>query len=224
MAVIQSGAGPSLLTVDPVSLAGRATLYDATGALIGTSANPLQTQQGNGRIFRGQYMASTFRTLGTAASPQNIASLFMPAGTIKAALKKLAFSFDSTAALLTVSPSVKVSRIAAAPTGGTGIVPVKYDSSSPAVNLSVLGGTASDGGAATAIVAAAGVTAWTRFVDRIATAVGWVTHQEYDLMPLFIADENPFILIGGEGLLVQDIVANAITSHFVVNALWEEFT
>jgi hypothetical protein len=224
VAIIQSGATADLLTIDPTSKAGRVTLYDPTGALIGTSANPLRTQQGNGRTFLGQYSASTFRTLGTAATPQNLATFFVPAGLTKAAVKQVTLQFDTTAVLTSVSPSIKTSRLTAAPTGGSSISNVKMDSLNPNAVMTILGGTASDGGAATAITATAGTTLWTQFVDRLFTAVGQVAHEQYELIPEYTVTEEPLTLAGGEGLLVQAVIANAITSFFVVNVLWEEFT
>lgn len=221
---IISGSGNSALqTVDNASKAGRVTLYDAAGNPLGTAGNPLQAAYGTGRTMIGEYMVSSFRTLGSAATPQNFFAMWVPAGTTKVAIKRLTAIIDSTALLATVSPSFKVSRLAAQPTGGTTLAAVKFQSAYTANVLSVLGGTASDGGVATAITAAPGVTAWTDFADRLVTAAGFTFHLPLDLAPNYI-DDRPLILTPGEGLLVQSVLALAATFNLVFNMAWEEFT
>jgi hypothetical protein len=95
-------------------------------------------------------------------------------------------------------------------------------------NASVVcrGATASHGGAATAITATAGTTAWHRYALRLHTAVGEVIPDDGDLLPE-IMDSTPLILRANQSLLVQVInvtaASNAATNHYVVKALWEEF-
>lgn len=180
--------------------------------------------QNSARNRVGQYGYSSFRTLGTAATPQNLFTIENPNGsTKKLAIKKLKVLVDSTAALTSVSPSIKLSRPAALPTGGTQLTAVKWDTSMPNTVAVVRGGNASDGGAATAITVTAGTAVLcTRYVDRLHTAVGYIAHQDLDLLEEF-GQEEPLILNGNESILVQVVLANAATTHFVVNAIVEEY-
>jgi hypothetical protein len=171
----------------------------------------------------GQYAASSFRTFGTAATPQNIFTIENPAASgKKIAVKKLEFVVDMTVLLATVSPSVKLSRSTALPTGGTALTAVKWNTTDATVAGICRGGTASDGGVATAITATAGATITSQFVDRLHTAAGFVQHREYTLL-FELAKDDPFILQPGEALLVQGVLANAATTHFAVNVIWEEY-
>jgi hypothetical protein len=87
----------------------------------------------------------------------------------------------------------------------------------------VRNGTTADGAAATAITATAGTAVLcTRYVDRLYTAVGWIAHQDLDLLEEFGQDE-PLILNANESILVQVVLANAATTHFVINAIVEEY-
>lgn len=179
--------------------------------------------ENSSRNKTGQYALSSFRTLGTAATPQNIFTLENPlASTKKIAIKKLEILMDTTAALATVSPSIKLSRLAALPTGGTTLTTTKWNTTdATAVGIS-RGGTASDGGVATAITATAGRTIYTRLVDRLHTAAGFVSHNSYDLLEN-IGITDPLILNANEAILIQGVLANAATTHFVVNIVWEEY-
>jgi hypothetical protein len=39
-----------------------------------------------------------------------------------------------------------------------------------------------------------------------------------------LAKDDPFILNANESVLIQGVLANAATTHFVVNVTWEEYT
>lgn len=226
MAVIQSGASSDLMTVDPTSKAARCTLYGPDGAMLGSVANPFAVKQGTGRTVQGQYSASIFRTQGSAGTPQNVAGLFLQSSaTVSIALKSIQLSLDSTAALATVSPSVKLSRAAGIPSGGYPMSAEKFRSAHPNAQATVLGPSSVDGGAPSAIVATAGAPAWVGLVDRLHSADGYVAHPAVELLPPYWIDPlNPFVLVPGEAVLVQAVGANAATTWFVVNFLWEEFT
>jgi hypothetical protein len=224
MAVIKSGTSSDQLTIDAASKAARATLYNASGTAIGTETEPLSVHNVSGRAYVGLYLCSTWRTLGTAASPQNVASIYNPNGSGRSlAIRRISLQTDSTALLAAVPMVVKLSRPTALPTGGTVIPAEKFvvqDSNAVGV---VLAGTASDGGAATAITATAGNTMWSQFIDRMHTAVGFIGHPDAFIVPEFTHAE-PVILAPGEALLLQGVTAAANTTHFVVNFCWEEYT
>jgi hypothetical protein len=172
----------------------------------------------------GLYAISSFRTIGIASSPQNILTLENPAAsTVALAIRNLNFTTDTTAALNSVSPQIKVSRPASLPSGGTALTAVKYKSEYSAHVAVVRGGTASDGGGATAITATAGDPLWSQFVDRLHTAVGWIAHNNYNLLPDVGADLRQVILLPGESILVQGVTSIPNTTHMVVNCSWSEF-
>jgi len=108
---IKSGSSTDLQTIDATSKAGRVTLYDTSGTAIGDSSiTPVYTQGVSGRNFIGNYSCVTFRILGNGAGTQNLASIENPSTvTSKIAIKRFVVQVDTTAALTSVSPSVKVS-------------------------------------------------------------------------------------------------------------------
>lgn len=167
-----------------------------------------------------------FRTLGAAAALQNIFSIENSAGsTVLVAVKTIAFQLDATAVLIAVTPSVKLSRPTALPTGGTVLAKGQNDTLFTA-STSVIcrGATASDGGAATAITATGGAMMKGEYAMRLHTAAGQV------LMPLMdlIAPDAPIILRAGESLVVivdsPVTTSNPATNHWQVDCVWEEFT
>ena len=180
--------------------------------------------QNSARNKVGLYGYSSFRILGTAATPQNLFTIENPNGSVKKlAIRKLEVLVDMTAVLVSVSPSIKLSRPAALPTGGTTLTAVKWDTTMENTVAVVRNGTASDGGAATAITVTAGTAVLsTRYVPRLYTAVGQVLHTSHDLLEDF-GSEEPLILNANESILVQVVLANAATTHFVVNAIVEEY-
>jgi hypothetical protein len=207
---------------------------DGAGAKIRTrerviGANTIETQYvivECERVRAGQYMTTSFRTLGTAATPQNIFTIENPAGSaVLVAVRRLSIQMDTTVALATVVPSFKTSRTTGLPTGGTTLAATKFDTTHANAVAIARGGNASDGGVATAITATpvAGAAGWTQMQTRLHTAVGQVITPDLALIPM-LSESDPIILRAGEALVVQGITASAATSHFVVNLLHEEFT
>lgn len=177
------------------------------------------------RLTTGLYAVSTFRTLGTASSPQNVFTLENPsASTVNIAIRGLNVATDSTAVLTSVAPLMKLSRTTGLPTGGTALTPVKYQTSYATPTAVPRGGTASDGGVATAITATAGNSMWTQYTDRPHTAVGWFTHPGYNMIPDVGTDLRQIILVPGEAVLIQGIENIAATTHIIVNCSWIEYT
>jgi hypothetical protein len=180
------------------------------------------------RITTFSGVAAAFRTLGTAATPQNLFSIENGSGSpVLVAVKRLSVEMDATAVLTTVAPEFVCYRQTTLPTGGTSLTKVATDTAL-ASNTSVVlrGGTASDGGAATAITATASANrAWHQFEMRQATAVGQLLMDDSYLIPGY-SNDDPVILRASEALLVQVIgtaASNAATNHYVVKCAWEEF-
>jgi hypothetical protein len=173
----------------------------------------------------GLYTCSTFRTVGVAAGTQNIMTIENPsASLVNVAIRHLTISSDSTAALATVSQQFQLSRATGLPSNGTTLTAVKYQTSYSSPNAVVRGGTASDGGGATAITATAGTVAFQVFADRQQTAAGFISHPSYSLIPDVGADLRQFILVPGEALLVQGVTSIPSTTHIVVTVGWLEMT
>jgi hypothetical protein len=172
----------------------------------------------------GLYAATSFRTAGTAASPMNMFAVLNPAANTKnIVIRELNITSDSTAALTTVAQQALSSKPAVLPTGGTSITPVKYRTSYAAATATVLGATASDGGAATAITATAGTSVWQQYLDRLQTLAGWIGHPVYRMIPEVGTDLRQFILAPGESILVQLVTAVPATSMMICNVAWTEY-
>lgn len=184
-----------------------------------------QAEWQNNKLVTGLYALSTFRILGTAASPQNIFTIENPAAsTVDIAVRGLNVATDSTAVLTTVAPMIKLSRLAVLPTGGTALTAVKYKTSFAAAGAICRGGNASDDGVTSAITATAGSALWTQSIDRAHTVVGWMIHPGYNLIPDVGGDLRQIILVPGESLLVQGVTAMAATTTIIVNCSWLEYT
>lgn len=178
----------------------------------------------NDRTVTGLYTCSTFATIGTAATPQYLFTLENPAASTKnVVVRDLSVSSDSTAALTTAAPIANTSRPAVLPTGGTELTAVKLQTSYATPVAIARGGTASDGGGATAITVTAGTSIYRKLMDRQATAVGLIAHPDYPLLPPLGADLRQQILVPGESILVHLLTASAATTSYIVNCTWTEY-
>jgi hypothetical protein len=172
-----------------------------------------------------RYGVATFRTLGTAATPQNIATLENPtASGHLIVVWHCSVTMDSTAVLATVAPSLNLTRLSVGSiAGGTILTNVNHDSTLAPNSVAVArGGTASDGGGATAITATAGSRWRTTLSMRLHTAVGMVLSDKIQLLGPLIATRDYALLVATDALLVQGVVASAATTHFVVNWTWSD--
>jgi hypothetical protein len=173
------------------------------------------------------FSAVTFRTLGAAATTQNIFTLENAAGSgRRVRIRRMVFQMDATAVLTAVMPLFKTSRTTALPTGGTALGKAQFDTSvSSVAGVVARGANASDGGAATAITATAGTIMWQQYGMRMHTLVGQVLGADNNVMTAIAAD-NPVILQPGEAILVQCVAAattsNPATNHYFVQAAWDE--
>lgn len=177
--------------------------------------------------FRG--FSSTFRTVGNAASPQNLFAISNGvASPVLVGIRRLSIQMDATAASTAVASVIKTSRPAALPTVGTVMTKGSFDTSLTSDALVLLrGATASDGGAATAITGTAGTTFWQQLVMRLHTAVGQVLMDDESLIP-GLSENDPFVLRADQSLLVQITNAtpanNLATNHHILNVAWDEYT
>jgi hypothetical protein len=175
----------------------------------------------------GYFSVATFRTLGAAATTQNLFSLENTAGSaVTVKIRRLLVQMDATAALTAVMPLIKTSRPTAIPSGGTTLSKAQWNTANTsAANVIARGATASDGGTATAITATPGTIAWQQYCMRLHTAVGQVLAPDNNLLPALV-DTQDFTLAAGEALLVQIVAAattsNPATNHYFVNCAWEE--
>lgn len=171
---------------------------------------------------------TTFRTLGTAATPHNLFTIENSVGSpVLVGIQRLIVLLDASAVLITVMPLVKISRPAALPTGGTVLAKGIFDTNqTPSESVIFRGANASDGGGATAITASPATIMWQQYCMRLHTAVGQVLSLDKRLMPELT--DIPIILRANESLLVQMVAAaagdNPATNHWVVLCAWEEFT
>ena len=174
----------------------------------------------------GIFSASSFRTLGTAATPQNLLTIENIDATKLITIRRLTVQIDATAVLVSVMPQVKASRATAVPTGGTVLAKAQFDTGNASnANSIVRGGTASDGGVATAITSTAGTTIWQQYTMRMHTVVGQVLGVDSNVLPGLVDTQN-LILRQNQALLVQIVASagasNPATNHWFCNIVWEE--
>jgi hypothetical protein len=174
-----------------------------------------------------KWTAATFRTLGSAASGQNLMTIENQASSARLlAVRWFRMEMDATAVLTAVAIDIKTGRTSALPTGGTTLTKTLLDTTQTSASTSVArGATASDGGAATAITATLASTAWHQYGMRLHTAVGQVLPDDWNLIPQ-ICDTDPIILRAGQAISAQVVStagSNAATNHYVLKAFVEEF-
>jgi hypothetical protein len=175
----------------------------------------------------GYFTASTFREIGSAATPQNLFTIENIDSTKLVYIRKLILQTDETVALTSVAPLIKVSRATGVPSGGTTLAKGLFDTSATSnANTICRGSTASDGGANSGPTATAGDVIWEQFIMRIHTAVGQILTPDQDLLPATYIAANQFILRQNQALLVQIVAAagasNPATNHYAVCCAWEE--
>ncbi len=172
----------------------------------------------------GTFSASSFRILGTAATPHNLLTIENIDATNLVKIREISIQLDATAVLVAVMPLVKISRATAVPTGGTATNKGQWDTANASnANTIVRGANASDGGVATAITSTAGTTLWQEYQMRMHTVVGQVLSPP-SRMPLIWTKD--LILRQNQAVLVQVVAAagtsNPATNHWSVNITWDE--
>jgi len=146
------------------------------------------------------------------------------AGLVK--VRRMTVQLDATAALASVMPLVKTSRATAVPSGGTALAKAVFDTNATSDGAVIVrGGTASDGGAATAITASPGDIMWQQYCMRMHTVVGQVLAEDSPLIPT-LCEDTPIILRQNQALLIQVVASagtsNPVTNHWCVQVVWEE--
>ena len=173
------------------------------------------------------FSATSFRTLGNAASPQNLFTIENPVGSgVVVKVRRMSLQMDATAVLTAVSCQFKTFRTTGIPSGGTTLTIPEFVTSGAAAAAICRGATASDGGAATAITAtASGGALWHQMAMRMHTLVGQMLAEDESLIPN-LCEGTPIELAAGEALVVQVSNAtagnNAATNHYIVNCAWQE--
>jgi len=225
---VDAGAGTLSWTVTR-GVDGTSNVAHASGVAAAQVAALQQIIVKSERVASFKGTVSTFRTIGNAATPQNLLSIENAAGSgVLVAVRRMTIQMDATVASIAVASQFKTSRPTGLPTGGTvlGKAPLFDTALTSSASVVARGATASDGGVASAITAIGGVTGWHQFAMRMHTLVGQVLMDDEPLIPT-LCDDEPVILRAGEALLVQIVQAaaanNAATNHHVVNAMIEEF-
>lgn len=213
---LKSGAGTDLATVEATSKALRVISYMPDG-----------TPETHAELFNG--VCSSFRTVGSAAVPQNILTIENLTGSGRIVyLQGIQLACDTTAALVTVACQVDVSRTTAIPSGGTVLTKSALDTALASnANIIIRGATASDGGGASAITATAAAGYICRnFIPRQATAVGQVINPVFiELLPKNITENDTLILRENQAIVIQitgTAGSNAATNHYIITILWHE--
>lgn len=174
----------------------------------------------------GYFSAATFRTIGSAASPQNLMTIQNGDATKLVYVRRLLFQMDATAVLTSVMPIIKCSRTTDVPSAGNVLAKCLFDTANASnANTVVRGSASSDGGALSAVAATAGDVIWQQYGMRLHTAVGQVLGPDNNMLPSLVDTEN-FILRQNEALLIQVVAAagasNPATNHYFVEVVWEE--
>jgi hypothetical protein len=231
--LVTAGAGTTSWTVTrnvvPPGTTGGTGVAHSIGATVNLMVAVQRVSPVYERVTLFDGMLAGFRTLGTAAVPQNLFTIEngASAGALLVAVKRLSVEMDATAALLTVAPEFLVTRPTALPTGGTPMTKGGQDTALTSnAGVVIRSATASDGGAATAITATAGAARlWHQFQMRMATQVGQMLGDDENLLPMLV-EGDPLILRASQALLVQVIgtaASNAATNHYVCKVAWEEY-
>lgn len=183
------------------------------------------------RIVTNTGLVTTWRTIGAAATAQNLFAISNASGsTTLVAVRRLGVQLDHTAVLVAVMPQIKAFRITAGIAGGGTLLDKKQLDTNEVENASVTvrGATASDGGAATAITGTLDTGAiWQQFGSRVHTAVGQVIASDNNVLPQLV-EGDPLILRANQALVVQVVAAagtsNPATNHWFAQCVWDEFT
>jgi hypothetical protein len=180
--------------------------------------------------FRGR--AATFPTIGGAGTPaQQIMQTIFNAvsSTVVVRVNRVTLDLLTTVvkAATVVPPIVRLYRITALPSAGTANTKTALDTSmSSSASVTCLQGTASDGGALTAITATlpAGAFIAQKFAPRMLSAVGY---EPVDTIP-FLYGEPDCVLRAGQGLAVvldnSTSSSNPATDFWASELDWDEFT
>ena len=175
------------------------------------------------------FSAATFRTIGAAATAQNLFSIFNSGTNRVVRIRRLVMQMDATVVLTAVMPLTKTSRVTAAPGAGVTLTKVAWDTAAAAshADIVVKGEVSADGGARTALTGTPGGILWQQYGFRLHTAVGQVLGLDNNVLSS-ITEGVPVVLRANEGLIVHVVAAaaasNPATNHYFVQCAWDEET
>lgn len=180
------------------------------------------------RIVSYAGRSCSFRQLGIAGTAgQKLMTIFNAAGSsVIVEVDLIGIDLMSTAARVVEQPLLRAHKLTTVPSAGTAMTKIAEDSTmSSNASVTLLQGTASEGGAATAITAtpAANTIVNQEFASRILTLVGAEVGHRVEWF-----DRLPWTLRAGEGLLVNldysAATANPVTDKWTTLVHWTEYT
>lgn len=184
---------------------------------------------GLGRLL-SRWSATTFATVGAAAGQQALLAVLNGSTDRRLCVPYLWFCADYTAALTGSEGQVMAGRdVSASIGGGTALVKALLDtrySSSP--SMTVLGATASNGGALTALTGVTFDSAGTGSLFGLANAsiMHTLVGQRLALPIPLLSPASPPVLNPGEALVVAYVgpaAQNPATASYVATAIVEEY-
>ena len=173
------------------------------------------------------FSGATFRTIGAAATTQNLFSIFNSGTARVVRIRRLVMQMDATAVLTGVMPIAKTSRVTAAPGAGVTLTKVAWDTAATASSADIVikGEASTDGGARTALTGTPGAVLWQQYGMRLHTAVGQVLGLDNNVLSS-ITEAFPVVLRENEGLIVHLLASaaasNPATNHYFVQCAWDE--
>ncbi len=174
--------------------------------------------------YRGR--AGTFRQLGIAGTAgQKLFTIHNASGsTVLVDVEGITVDVYQTAARVVAPPILRLHRYTTLATGGTAVTKAPEDTTmTSSSSVTLLQGTASDGGAATAIVVTPGAILSQEPVARALTLVGY---EQFDRTEFFSG--SPITLRALEGVVVNldytVATSNPVTDNYTVTVKWSEYT
>lgn len=212
MAMIQSGSGPDLLTVDPTALAARVKVYGKDNASVlaidsthsAARVSPRPVELGTGGAFRSVFATGALTGAG-ASTP--VMSFRWTSATLNALLMRMQATIETTTAFTTAqflefAPYIARS-FTANDSGGNAVTAPKKRTSLAATAVGDF-----------RVASTGALTAGTRTLD--AQPVGYLaaysaaagfTLGKNTLFDIAIEEQYPIVLAQNEGLVVNNVIA-----------------
>lgn len=169
---------------------------------------------------------AAYPILGNDATAQNLFAIENGlASRVKMIIKRMSVDNDALAALTSVQPIVKISRISAAPIGGVILGKGVFDTLLTSNSHIQVRAAVAEGAP---ITATPGTTIWEQYTLRLHSAIQKVIliNGDKPILPVPITGAD-FVLSPGQYLLAQVVGASAasnpaIGNNWFLNLLWEE--
>jgi hypothetical protein len=174
------------------------------------------------RSFQG--MATTFRIPGSGAAAQNLLSIFNAAGSaVLVAVRWFQIELDYTTNSTTMR-FFATTRITTAPTGGTALSKVAFDTAeSSSSSVTLLGGASADGTASAITATPGAANAWRIHHTHFDAVTDLQQCRSLDHHVIAQLADPPY-LAAGEGLLLALPDTASGSTQSVVKVVWQEFT